>query len=97
MPKVVFVTEKKEIEVPEGSNLRAEALKDFLREKNVIGLYSPPHRPSYNGSIEASIGSLKTRTEQPRSRRNQGGFGSTFQVLAMESYQMGGSNAGDWI
>src|SRR6266481_5772735 len=27
MPKVTFVTEKKEIEVPQGSNLRQEALK----------------------------------------------------------------------
>ena len=27
MPKVVFVNEKKEIEVPEGANLRQEALK----------------------------------------------------------------------
>ncbi len=27
MPKVVFVNEKKEIEVPEGANLRTEALK----------------------------------------------------------------------
>ena len=27
-------------------------------------MYSPPHRPSYNGPIEAAIGSLKTRTEQ---------------------------------
>src|SRR5260370_2185609 len=26
-------------------------------------LFSPPHTPAYNGSIEAGIGSLKTRTE----------------------------------
>jgi ferredoxin len=38
MPKVVFVTEKKEIEVPQGANLRQEALKAG------ISLYSGPHR-----------------------------------------------------
>ena len=52
------------LKMDNGSAFRAEALKEFLREKSVIELYSPPHRPSYNGSIEAAIGSLKRRTEQ---------------------------------
>jgi transposase InsO family protein len=52
------------LKMDNGSAFRAEALRDFLQEKSVIELYSPPHRPSYNGSIEAAIGSLKTRTEQ---------------------------------
>jgi transposase InsO family protein len=52
------------LKMDNGSAFRADAFKDFLREKKVIELYSPPHRPSYNGSIEAAIGSLKTRTEQ---------------------------------
>jgi len=52
------------LKLDNGSAFRAEALKDFLQENNVIGLYSPPQRPSYNGAIEAAIGSLKTRTEQ---------------------------------
>jgi transposase InsO family protein len=52
------------LKMDNGSAFRAEALQSFLREKEVIELYSPPHRPSYNGSIEATIGSLKTRTEQ---------------------------------
>jgi len=38
MPTVKFVNEKKSIEVPEGANLRREALK------NGIELYSGPHR-----------------------------------------------------
>jgi ferredoxin len=38
MPKVVFVTEKKEIEVPQGANLRKEAIKAGIE------LYSGPHR-----------------------------------------------------
>jgi transposase InsO family protein len=52
------------LKMDNGSAFLAEVLKKFLQEINVIKLYSPPHRPSYNGSIEASIGSLKTRTEQ---------------------------------
>lgn len=38
MPTVKFVNEKKSIEVPEGANLRREALK------NGIELYSGPHK-----------------------------------------------------
>ncbi len=38
MPTVKFVNEKKSIEVPEGANLRKEAMK------NGIELYSGPHR-----------------------------------------------------
>ena len=52
------------LKMDNGSAFRAEALNDFLREKSVIELYSPPHRPSYNGSIEAAIGWMKRRTEQ---------------------------------
>ena len=52
------------LKMDNGSAFRAEALKEFLREKSVIELYSPPHQPSYNGSIEATIGSLKKRTDQ---------------------------------
>jgi ferredoxin len=38
MPKVTFVTEKKEIEVPQGANLRQEA------QKAGIELYHGPHK-----------------------------------------------------
>src|SRR5689334_18073152 len=38
MPKVVFVNEKKEIEVPQGANLRREAIKAGIE------LYAGPHR-----------------------------------------------------
>jgi transposase InsO family protein len=46
-----------------GSAFRAEHLKGFLRRWQVWALYSPPGEPGYNGAIEASIGSLKTRTQ----------------------------------
>jgi ferredoxin len=38
MPKVTFVNEKQEIEVPEGSNLRKEAMKAGIQ------LYTPVYR-----------------------------------------------------
>jgi hypothetical protein len=39
-------------------------LKGFLGRFQTLTLFSPVRTPSYNGSIEASIGSLKTRTER---------------------------------
>jgi transposase InsO family protein len=47
-----------------GSAFIAEPLRKLCDNFGVKILYSPPHTPSYNGSIEATIGSLKTRTEQ---------------------------------
>jgi transposase InsO family protein len=47
-----------------GSPFCAGATLEFLQDWNVIPLFSPPRCPRYNGSIEAGIGSLKTRTEQ---------------------------------
>jgi hypothetical protein len=41
----------------------AESMQTLLGPWGVEQLFSPPHLPSYNGSIEAGIGSLKTRTE----------------------------------
>jgi transposase InsO family protein len=42
----------------------AGAVLDLLQRWGIIPLFSPPYWPRYNGSIEAGIGSLKTRTEQ---------------------------------
>ncbi len=39
----------------------------------VRNLFSPPRTPRYNGSIEAGIGSLTTRTEQAATRRGRSG------------------------
>jgi transposase InsO family protein len=46
-----------------GSAFLAEASKRFLATWQVWPLYSPPGTPGYNGAIEATIGSLKTRTQ----------------------------------
>jgi transposase InsO family protein len=47
-----------------GPCFRAEDVKEFLASAGVLGLFSPPHCPRYNGAIEAAIGSLKSRTEE---------------------------------
>jgi transposase InsO family protein len=46
-----------------GSPFCAGATFEFFQDWGVVPLFSPPHCPRYNGSIEAGIGSLKTRTE----------------------------------
>lgn len=51
-----------------GSAFRAEATPRFLRQTQVIPLFSPPRLPRYNGAAEAGIRSLKSRTEQHASR-----------------------------
>ena len=47
-----------------GSAFIAEVLARFLARWQVLTLFSPPRTPSYNGAIESSIGSLKTRSER---------------------------------
>lgn len=47
-----------------GSAFIAEALAEFLRRSGVKHILSPPRRPQYNGSIEASVRWMKARTEQ---------------------------------
>lgn len=46
-----------------GSAFRAGLTKELLRQWQVWPLYSPPGKPWYNGAVEASIGSLKMRTQ----------------------------------
>ncbi len=45
-----------------GPPFRADETKTFLAAAGVVALFSPPHCPRYNGSIEAAVGSLKSRT-----------------------------------
>jgi transposase InsO family protein len=47
-----------------GPAFLADATKQLLRHWQVFGLFSPARTPSYNGGIEATIGSLKTRTQR---------------------------------
>jgi transposase InsO family protein len=46
-----------------GSAFLAASMKSKLGQWQVWPLYSPPGQPGYNGAIEASIGSLKKRTQ----------------------------------
>jgi transposase InsO family protein len=57
-----------------GSAFRADELKRLLRLWQVWPLYSPPGRPGYNGSIEAAIRSLKTRTQLEAYRNGHAGM-----------------------
>jgi transcriptional regulator with XRE-family HTH domain len=47
-----------------GSAFIADPLRRFLLRWHCYLLFSPPRTPSYNGAIEAAIGSLKTRTQR---------------------------------
>jgi hypothetical protein len=48
-------------------------------------MFSPPHTPRYNGSIEAGIGSLKTRTERHATRAGHPSYWTCDDVAAAES------------
>jgi hypothetical protein len=60
----------------------AAAVQELLRQWRVRSLFSPPRRPSYNGAIEAGIGSLTSRTEQHASRRGYPGHRTRDDVEA---------------
>jgi transposase InsO family protein len=68
-----------------GSAFIAGATRDFLSPYGVELLFSPPHTPRYNGSIEAGIGSLKTRTERYASRDGHPGYWTSHDVAAAQS------------
>jgi transposase InsO family protein len=57
-----------------GSPFGDGGTQDFLRESAVFCLFSPPQTPRYNGAIEASIGSLKSRTENHATREGRPGL-----------------------
>jgi transposase InsO family protein len=56
-----------------GSAFIAAELRQLMKNFGVKNLYSPPRTPCYNGSIEATIGSLKTRTEAHAARHGHPG------------------------
>ncbi len=49
------------LKMDNGSAFISHRTRALLREAGVLALYSPPETPSYNGSIEAGIGSLEVR------------------------------------
>jgi transposase InsO family protein len=60
-----------------GSAFIAAPLRKLCRRFGVRNLYSPPRTPSYNGSIEATIGSLKIRTERYAAQHGRPGQWTT--------------------
>src|SRR5262249_9794109 len=52
-----------------GSAFGATRVQALCGQFGVRNLFSPPRTPRYNGSIEAGIGSLTTRTEHAAARR----------------------------
>ena len=56
----------------------------LLHQAGVQPLFSPAYTPSYNGSIEAGIGSLKARTEVHASRQDHPGQWTWDDVAAAQ-------------
>lgn len=65
-----------------GSPFGAASTREFLEQSGVANLFSPAHTPRYNGAIEASIGSLKTRTERFAQARGRPGCWSADDLAA---------------
>jgi len=68
-----------------GSPFIAEEFQDALRGLHVWQLFSPPAWPRYNGSCEAGIGSMKTRTHHESARR---GFAGQWTCDDMEAARL---------
>jgi transposase InsO family protein len=65
-----------------GSAFGAPAVAALLHDFGVLSLFSPPHTPSYNGAIEAGIGSLKGRTAVHAARHGRFGCWNWDDVAA---------------
>jgi transposase InsO family protein len=65
-----------------GSAFGTAELMQLLREFGVESLFSPPRVPSYNGAIEAGIGSWKVRAEHQAARHGRPGQWSCDDVEA---------------
>jgi putative transposase len=68
-----------------GSAFIAGQTRALLAGAGVIPLFSPVRRPQYNGSVEAGIGSLKTRTERQAARQDHAGEWTHEDVSAAQS------------
>ena len=67
-----------------GSTFGAPAVATLLHNFGVLSLFSPRHTPSYNGSIEAGIGSLKARTAAHAARHGRPGCWTWDDVAAAQ-------------
>ena len=62
------------LKLDNGPPFVAAETRAFLAAAGVLPLFSPPHWPKYNGTIEAGIGSLKSRTECQAFKAGRVGF-----------------------
>jgi hypothetical protein len=53
--------------------------------RSPLFLFSPPYTPAYNGSVEAGIGSLKTRTQAHACRHGHPGYWTLDDVAAAQA------------
>jgi putative transposase len=65
-----------------GSTFGAPAVGAVMHGFGVLSLFSPPRTPSYNGAIEAGIGSLKARTAAHAARHGRPGWWTWDDVAA---------------
>jgi putative transposase len=68
-----------------GSPFIAEDTLNFLARWDTIPLFSPAYWPRYNGSIEAGIGSLKTRTERHATQSGRATYWTCDDVAAAQA------------
>jgi transposase InsO family protein len=63
----------KVLKMDNGSAFVAHETRNLLQDAGVLKLYSPPWTPSYNGSVEAGIGSLEVRMFYESARHDRPG------------------------
>jgi len=68
-----------------GSAFTAGEMRAFLKRHEVLHLFSPEGTPAYNGSIEAGIGSMKTRTHYEAARHDRPGHWTCDDLEAARS------------
>lgn len=70
------------LKMDNGSAFISEEVETLLRERGVFALFSPPGMPSYNGSVEAGIGSLEVRAFYESARHDRPGEWTCDDVAA---------------
>jgi transposase InsO family protein len=68
-----------------GAAFTAREMRAFLDRHEVLHLFSPEGTPAYNGSIEAGIGSMKTRTHYEAARHDRPGHWTCDDLEAARS------------
>ena len=70
------------LKMDNGSAFISAEVENLLREHRVLALFSPPHTPAYNGSVEAGIGSLEVRAFYESARHDRPGEWTCDDVAA---------------